>query len=132
MPPGGFAAYGVATDGSNVFWVIPGAPAEYVMTCPAAGCPIGADGGISPTLLATGQQNPVGIAVLGGTAYWIDGTGAAVLDCETHGCNADPTPESGGRTGGAGRDVNARDGGSRRGGSASCRGPTRGRRRTRR
>jgi hypothetical protein len=91
FPPTGYQVYGVATDGTNVYWVTPGAIASYVATCPTSGCPVGSDGGANPTLLATSQGNPVDIAVHSQTVYWLDATGATVLDCSVNGCGGHPS-----------------------------------------
>jgi hypothetical protein len=59
----------IATDGRNVYWTESGGT---IMTCSVASC--------SPTLMASGQTSPVGIAVDAINVYWVnDSTSGTIM-----------------------------------------------------
>jgi hypothetical protein len=55
------------------------------MQCAAAGC------SGAPTVLASGRAAPQGIAVRGGTVYWVDHDGGTLAACAVGGCGGAPT-----------------------------------------
>jgi hypothetical protein len=59
-------------DGANVYWAAnnSGGSSGKVASCPLAGCPMPA----SPTVLASGQTGPWGVAVDSGNVYWSTGS----------------------------------------------------------
>jgi hypothetical protein len=79
-----------AIDETSLYWTTsyvagqPGATGGLMSKCPLAGC-AGA-----PTTLATGQDSPVGLWVVGSTLYWQNVNGGSIMRCSTD-CNDDPT-----------------------------------------
>jgi hypothetical protein len=74
----------LATDGTSLFFSDGGN--GIVRSCPLAGC------GAGPTVLATLQANPWGIAVDAANVYWVnDVTTGTVVTCPKSGCGLDNT-----------------------------------------
>jgi hypothetical protein len=42
------------------------------MTCPSSGCPANADGGTTPTVIASGQAGPFALALDSKSIYWVN------------------------------------------------------------
>lgn len=79
-------AWGIAVDGTNVYWVIDQALGS-VRSCPKSGC------GASNTLMVTLASNQGGPRTLTADAthvYWVTQTGSTVMRCAKAGCNGAP------------------------------------------
>ncbi len=71
----------MTADDTDLFWT----SGQDVLRCPKAGCG-------TPTLLASGQPNPVAIAVSGANLFWVNNTGANIVSCPKADCAGGPTP----------------------------------------
>jgi hypothetical protein len=79
-------ATGMAIDSTTVYWT---SSQGWVGKCPLTGCPIGGDGGALPTELASGQDDPLYIAVDSANVYWLNQGNAgvgSVAKCPVQGC----------------------------------------------
>jgi hypothetical protein len=86
--------FSLAVDSTSVYWA--NAVTYPTSTTQGLGsiakCAIGGCGG-TPTILASGQTEPMALAVTDGNAYWIgpdNGTNVPVMRCPTAGCNNAP------------------------------------------
>ena len=83
--------FAMAVDETNVYWVETGDATDAngsVKACPVSGC------GGGPTVYASLQDAPGGIAVDGQNVYWGTGGGtgtAAIWSCAIGGCGGKPT-----------------------------------------
>ncbi len=75
----------LAIDSSSVYWIQenPGVG----LSCPLAGCPVGADGGAEPTTLFSGQGYTQNLAIDATSIYWSGPPGA--FKCPLSGCPLD-------------------------------------------
>jgi hypothetical protein len=73
-------AYGLVTDGSNLYWT--DYNNGFVYQCPNTGC-------AQPTVLASGLTNPKNLAIDGSNVYWANGDGT-IMRCDLNGCANGP------------------------------------------
>jgi sugar lactone lactonase YvrE len=91
----GGGAFGIAVDGTGVYWTAWSAQPPYfrnggVLRAPLDGVP---DGG-APTLLGTGQLDPSGIAVHGANVFWTNyGTDPSLTGALTSGGSVMQAPK---------------------------------------
>jgi hypothetical protein len=76
-------AGGLVVDATRVYWV--DTAGGHVLACAKTGCDR------SPTVLASGQDAPTGIALSGGTLFWTNHDGGTVVSCGVTGCGGKPT-----------------------------------------
>ncbi len=90
----------VAVDSTNIYWLTAGAAGTgTVAKCSLSGCPLGADGGTDPIVLASGQATQLGtqqLAIDSTDVYWVNyGTttnDGSVMKCPIGGSPGGPTP----------------------------------------
>jgi hypothetical protein len=80
--------WAITSDSNNVYWTENGDPGSQngsVKGCPLSGCAGG------PTVYASGQFNPEGIATDGKYVYWGNNTSGGIFACAVTGCSNSPT-----------------------------------------